>query len=109
MARGIDSYGFQDIELSIQFLVALNSNYRYNDGRKFKLNTLAEVWRSMTRCWMMEPISERVIADIEDWPRARGIIIVRQRLFRSRGGRSEWSSLPTIGWRWTHEISHEKP
>lgn len=69
MARALDSYGFADLELSMLFHVSLTSVYPDNDPRKFKMNTPSEVWRTMTRCWEVEPTSERVIADIEDWPR----------------------------------------
>ena len=71
----LDSYGFQDLEISIQFHVALTSGYRDDNIRKFKLNTPTEVWWTMTRCWKMEPTSQRIIADIEDWPRVLGVII----------------------------------
>ena len=60
MAGGLDSYGFQDLELSIQFLVALISDYHDDDIRKFKLNTSTEVWRTMTRYRKMEPTSQRI-------------------------------------------------
>ena len=75
MARGLDSYGFQDLELSIQFHVALTSEYPDNDPRKFKLGTPTDVWNTMVRCWQTEPTSDRVIADIEDWPRVLQVIV----------------------------------
>jgi len=75
MARGLDSYGFQDLELSIQFHVALTSGYADNDPRKFKLGTPNEVWNTMVRCWQIDPSPDRVIADIEDWPRVLQVIV----------------------------------
>ena len=75
MARGLDSYGFQDLELSMQFHVALTSEYSDNDPRKFKLGTPTDVWDTMMRCWQTEPTSDRVIADIEDWPRVLQVFV----------------------------------
>ena len=62
----------------MQFHVALTSEYSNNDPRKFKLGTPTDVWDTMMRCWQTEPTSDRVIADIEDWPRVLQVIVDAQ-------------------------------
>ena len=49
--------------------MALTNRLANNDPRKFQLGTPAEVWRTMYRCWEMEPTSERIVQDILDLPR----------------------------------------
>ena len=67
MARGLDSYGFSDLMVSIGFHVAITYKLRKDNPLKFQLSTPREVMRCMTRCWSVDPTSERVRDDIESW------------------------------------------
>ena len=58
-----------DLELSMAFHEALTNRLANNDLRKFQLGTPAEVWRTMYRCWEMEPTPERIVQDILNLPR----------------------------------------
>ena len=46
---------------------ALTSVYAWDDLRRMKFGTPAEAWKTMVKCWTLEPTSERIIADISDF------------------------------------------
>jgi len=75
MARGLDSYGFSDLEVSMSFHEAVTSKLKRDDPKKFQSGTPDQVWSSMRRCWCVEPTSERIVQDILDWPRVLQVII----------------------------------
>ena len=75
MARGLDSYGFADLEVSMAFHEALTSKLKRDDPHKFQFGTPSQVWSSMRRCWDVEPTSERIVQDILDWPRVLQLIV----------------------------------
>jgi hypothetical protein len=74
-ARGTDSFGFRDLELSMAYHIALTYELGRDNPNKFQMGTPAEVWRCMMRCWTVEPTSERVIQDFMDYPRIQDMII----------------------------------
>jgi hypothetical protein len=67
MNRGTDSFGFFDLEVSIEFHITLTWFLETNDAKKFQLGTPAEVWRCLERCWSLEPTSERIVEDFLSW------------------------------------------
>ena len=64
--RGLDSHGFADLKQSTVFHSALTSVYGIEDERRFKMGTPSEVWRTLCRCWEIEPSSARIIEDISN-------------------------------------------
>ena len=92
MCRGLDAYGFSDLETSIHYHVSLTRMmYNEGDARKFLTGTPKEMWSTMERCWQMEPTSERVVEDILAFPRilrsiinAKGCVVADDQL---RSGR----------------------
>jgi hypothetical protein len=75
MARGLDSYGFSDLMVSVNFHVALTYKLSRDNNKKFQLGTPREVSRCIDRCWQVEPTAERVLDDIESWKFALDQII----------------------------------
>ena len=73
--RGLDAYGFSDFKRCTERMRALTSSYAFNDPRRFNFGTPSQVWDTMKRCWQLEPTSERIIADIMDFPRVLNIVI----------------------------------
>ena len=69
LARGLDSFGFADLELSMAFHQALTTDWPAHDPKKFQFGTPNHVWSAMTRCWEVEPTSQRIVQDILDLPR----------------------------------------
>ena len=66
LCRGLDSYGFSDLEVSIKFHVAVTSALARDDPKKFQVGTPKHVWSCMLRCWeSCEPTSERIVQDIQ--------------------------------------------
>ena len=64
ICRGLDSHGFADLKVSVNYHTALSSVYDYDDIRRFNTGTPQETWSSTARCWTVEPTSERIIEDI---------------------------------------------
>ena len=58
-----------DLELSMAFHQALTSGWAANNLKKFQFGTPSQVWSAMSRCWEVEPTSERIVQDIIDLPR----------------------------------------
>ena len=75
MARGLDSYGFADLMVSISFHVAVTYKLGRDNNLKFQLGTPRDVMRCMVRCWEVEPTAARVLEDIESWEFALDKII----------------------------------
>jgi hypothetical protein len=75
ICRGLDAYGFSDFKRSTERMRALTSVYDIKDPRRFNFGTPAQVWRTMERCWTLEPTSERIIADIEDFGNVLELIV----------------------------------
>ena len=75
LARALDSFGFADLELSMAFHQALTSGWAANNPKKFQFGTPSQVWSAMSRCWEVEPTSERIVQDIIDLPRVLQKII----------------------------------
>jgi hypothetical protein len=75
ICRGLDAYGFSDFKRSTERMRALTSVYDIKDPRRFNFGTPTQVWRTMERCWTLEPTSERIIADIEDFGNVLELII----------------------------------
>ena len=75
MARGLDSFGFADLELSMSFHQALTIDWAANNPNKFQFGTPNHVWSAMSRCWEVEPTSQRIVQDILDLPRVLAKII----------------------------------
>jgi len=53
----------------------LTTSCPIDDERRFNLGTPKEAWRTMTRCWEIEPTSERIIADIIYFPNVLKIFL----------------------------------
>jgi hypothetical protein len=75
ICRGLDSHGFADFKRSIQYHCSLSSAYDLDDPRRFKMGTPDEVWRTMRRCWTLVPTSDRIVEDINGFPRILAVII----------------------------------
>eukprot|EP01034_Spumella_vulgaris_P034523 gene34523-42580_t len=96
MCRGLDSHGFADLVCSMQLHGSLSSLYPAGDPRRFGLGTPEEVWSTMSRCWLMEPTSERIVQDVSKWEAVVDIIIaargcvVQDIFFRSGRRGDEW-------------------
>ena len=70
-----DSCGFKHCTERMRGLTTSWANERSDDKRRFNLGIPKEAWRTMTRCWEIEPTSERIIADIMDFPNVLKIFI----------------------------------
>ena len=68
MCRALDSHGFADFKVSIAYHVSLTSVYDKEDPRRFLTGTPEDLWKTMTRCWEVEPTSERIVTDILNFP-----------------------------------------
>ena len=64
LCRGLDSYGFSDLTNSMLYHCALSTKYPVGDMRRVEMGTPNEVWRTMERCWEIEPTIERIVDDI---------------------------------------------
>jgi hypothetical protein len=71
----LDSHLNADHENGMIFHVALTSNLPNKDPHKFKMGTPAEVGDCMDRTWQVFPTLERVVQDINKFPRAVDSII----------------------------------
>lgn len=75
LCRALDSHGFADLKNCMDLNSALSTAYPVGDQRRFNMGTPAEVFRSMSRCWLVAPCSARVIEDIEGLPEVLDRII----------------------------------
>ena len=75
VCRGLDSHGFADLKLSVNYHTALSSMYLYNDPRRFLFGTPDEAMRTMERCWEVAPSSDRIVEDISKFARILESII----------------------------------
>ena len=75
LCRGLDAYGFADLDADTTRNSTLSSVLPHTDERRFKLGTPAEVWWSMARTWEYSPSSERIVEDISALPRVLDVII----------------------------------
>ncbi len=57
----------------------LSSVYAVGDPRRFHMGTPAQVWSTMTRCWQVEPTSDRIVEDI------LALLQVLERIIAARG------------------------
>jgi hypothetical protein len=73
--RGLDAYGFADLKRCTERMRALTSTYAVNDPRRFNFGTPDQAWSTVSRCFQIEPVSDRIIADIEDFPRVLQLVI----------------------------------
>ena len=78
LCPSLDYSGFNDHHLSMNFHCALSVEYPRDDLRAIRMATPDEVERTMVRCWMMEPSSERICQDINLFPSTLQMIIVVQ-------------------------------
>ncbi|KAJ1419701.1 hypothetical protein B484DRAFT_400097, partial [Ochromonadaceae sp. CCMP2298] len=95
ICRGLDAHGFADLKLSMAYHTSLSSKYAHDDPRKFGMGTPAEVWRTMCRCWEMEPTSARIVEDVLAFKMvldkiiaAKGCVVPDEYLRNGRRGRS---------------------
>ena len=65
-----DSYGFSDFKHCTERMRGLTTSYPIGNERRgrFNFGTKKEAWSTMTRCLEIELTSERIIADIMDFP-----------------------------------------
>ena len=71
-ARGLDSYGFADLEYAMCFNCALSWVYPYGDPRRiFGQGTPKEVWHLMVETWTVvgAPSNARITEVISGWER----------------------------------------
>eukprot|EP01048_Picozoa_sp_COSAG05_P010945 COSAG05_NODE_998_length_6249_cov_30.416260_1_plen_161_part_00 len=71
----LDSHLNADHERGMLWHVALTSNLPNNDSRKFKMGTPGQVGDCMDRTWQVFPTSERIVSDINKFPKAVDAII----------------------------------
>ena len=77
-ARGLDSFGFADLEYAMCFNCALAWHYPYGDHRRiFGQGTPKEVWHLMEQTWTVVgvPTNARITEDISGWERVCDKII----------------------------------
>ena len=77
-ARGLDSYGFADLEYAMSFNCALSWVYPYGDPRRiFNQGTPEQVWYLMEQTWTVvgAPSDDRIAEDIAGWERVVDKII----------------------------------
>ena len=77
-ARGLDSFGFADLEYAMCFNCALAWHYPYGDARRiFGQGTPKEVWHLMEQTWTVVgvPTNARITEDISGWERVFDKII----------------------------------
>ena len=96
-ARGLDSYGFADLEYAMCFNCALSWVYPYGDPRRiFGQGTPKEVWHLMTETWTVvgAPSNARITEDISGWERvcdkiieAKGTIVLDENFRTGRRAR----------------------
>jgi hypothetical protein len=96
-ARGLDSYGFADLEYAMCFNCALSSVYPHGDPRRiFGQGTPKEVWHLMTETWTVvgAPSNARITEDISGWERvcdkiieAKGTIVLDENFRTGRRAR----------------------
>ena len=75
ICRGLDCQCFADLLRSIILHTSITYDRDDIDPRKFKTGTPEEVWSAMSRCWQIDPTSERIVEDIEGFSRVLDIII----------------------------------
>ena len=78
LCPSLDYSGFNDHHLSMNFHCALSVEYPRDELRAFRMTTPDEIERTMVRCWMMEPSSERICQDINLFPSTLQMIIDAQ-------------------------------
>ena len=96
-ARGLDSYGFADLEYAMCFNCALSWVYPYDDPRRiFGQGTPKEVWHLMRETWTVvgAPSNARITEDISGWERvcdkiieAKGAIVLDENFRTGRRAR----------------------
>ena len=96
-ARGLDSYGFADLENAMCFNCALSSVYPYGDPRRiFNQGTPRQVWDLMMETWTVvgAPSNARITEDISGWERvcekiieANGTIVLDENFRTGRRAR----------------------
>ena len=89
--RGLDAYGFSDLEANISYSVAISSFLPHTHKDAMHLGTPAQVAATMTKCWQVEPTSERIVQDIMALPMvlqkiidAEGTIVLNEGVRHSR-------------------------
>ncbi|KAJ1382079.1 hypothetical protein B484DRAFT_461950, partial [Ochromonadaceae sp. CCMP2298] len=78
ICRALDAHGFADHKLSMAYHTSLSSIYAEDDPRRFGMGTPTAVSSTMRRCWKMEPTSERIVEDIEQFAHVLDVIIEHQ-------------------------------
>jgi hypothetical protein len=75
--RGTDSFGFADLEWSMNFNHALATAYPFGDPRRiFGQGSQPQLWYLMTECWdHCAPTPDRIKEDIFDWPNVMDAIV----------------------------------
>jgi len=96
-ARGLDSYGFADLENAMCFNCALSSVYPYGDPRRiFNQGTPRQVWHLMMETWTVvwAPSNARITEGISGWERvcekiieANGTIVLDENFRTGRRAR----------------------
>ena len=100
LCRGLDSHGFADLKLMLDFSVALTSQYALDDPERFHMGTPQQVASSLSRAWETAPTSARICEDIKAFERvlecivqANGCVVPDlhlrsgRRYFKLKGGR----------------------
>jgi hypothetical protein len=75
LCRGLDSFGFADLKASTIYHMSLSSVYKMDDPRRFLMGTPQQAWRTLERCWEVEPTSARIVEDISGFERVLDKII----------------------------------
>jgi len=73
--RDIIQCASADLKNSMNYNVTLSTGYAVGDPRRMLLGTPAQVWDTMVKCWSLEPTSDRIIEDIDAFPRVLEKII----------------------------------
>ena len=66
LCRALDAFGFADLNAAYLYFAAVSSVYSWNDPRRFKTGTPAEVLSSLRRSWEVAPSSSRIVEDISN-------------------------------------------
>ena len=96
-ARGLDSFGFADLEYAMCFNCALSGVYPFGDPRRiFGQGTAKDLWHLMEQTWAVvgAPSNARITEDISGWERmcnkiieAKGCIVLDENFRTGRRAR----------------------
>ena len=74
----LDNNLFADLMFAVKQHVALTHSLEPGNPKKFSTGTPQQCWRTLVRTWQVAPTPERIVQDIQRWPKALDAIIEAQ-------------------------------